>query len=270
MIDLLISSFIQIRIIDVIDILLVASLLYVIYNMLKGNVAINIFLGIVAIALIYLVVDALNMKLLGVILGAFINVGFIALIIIFQPEIRQFLFSIGTNKFFRRFFTGYRLDESMKKRLNEICEACINMSDGKVGALIAITRENKLNDIIGTGVTINAEITHPLIENIFFKNSPLHDGALIVSNSRLVAARCILPVTKQTNIPGHYGLRHRAAIGLSEATDAILVVVSEETGHISISTNGKIKTIKPQKLYNELVELLQIETEAPKKATQVQ
>ena len=266
MIDLFINCFIQIRIIDIIDILLVASLLYLLYNMLKGNVAINIFLGIVAIALLYIIVDALNMKLLGLILGAFINVGFIALIIIFQPEIRQFLFSIGTNKFFRKFLINSKhFDESSKKNINEICEACINMGNEKVGALIAITRENKLDDIVGTGVVVNADISSPLIENIFFKNSPLHDGALIITNNRLVAARCILPVTKQTNIPGNYGLRHRAAIGLSEVTDSVLVIVSEETGHISISTDGKIRTIKSENLYNELVELLSLSVQNEKK-----
>jgi len=252
MITLLVNCFIQVRIIDIIDIVLVASLFYALYNMLKGNVAINIFVGIVAIALIYLIVDALNMKLLGLILGAFINVGFIALIIIFQPEIRRFLFSVGTNKIVRKFFTKARVNEDFKKGLGEICEACQDMSRDKVGALIAITRDNKLSDIISTGVTVNADISHPLIENIFFKNSPLHDGALIVSDNRLVAARCILPVSKQTRIPGHYGLRHRAAVGLSEVTDSVLVVVSEETGGICISTEGNIRKIKAEKLFNEL------------------
>ena len=240
--------FIQIRIIDVIDVMLVALLLFGLYRLLKGTAAISIFVGIVAIFLIWQLVNALQMELLSTILGAFVSVGFIALIIIFQPEIRRFLFTIGAKtrtgedkafRIFRRHTRHIALDTET------ICQACKSMSDIKQGALIVITRQNTLADIVMTGVTIDAEISKPLIENIFFKNSPLHDGAMIITNNKITAARCILPVTNNTDLPGHYGLRHRAAIGVSENNDCIVLVVSEETGAISLVKAGNITTLQP-------------------------
>ena len=228
----MIDLFIQVRIFDIIDIFLVALLFYWFYRILKGTSAISIFLGIVAIFLIWQVVKALQMELLSTILGAFVSVGFIALIIIFQPEMFKFL----------------RVSGNAGLDIDNITKACQNMSDIKQGALILIACKNTLDDIASTGVVVNADISHSLIENIFFKNSPLHDGAMIIRNNRIVAARCILPVTQKTNIPGHYGLRHRAAIGVTEVNDCIALVVSEETGNISMVINGEIRTVNPLEL----------------------
>ena len=251
----MVDLFIQIRIVDVIDILLVALLLYGLYRLLKGTAAISIFLGIVAIFLIWQLVNALQMELLTTILGAFVSVGFIALIIIFQPEIRRFLFTIGAktqsgeNKFLRIF---KRKSHHVTLDTETICQACKSMSDIKQGALIVITRQNTMPDIVLTGVNSDAEISKPLIENIFFKNSPLHDGAMIITDNRITAARCILPVTNNSNLPGHYGLRHRAAVGISENNDCIVLVVSEETGTISLVKAGAITTLQPLTMKAEL------------------
>lgn len=244
----MLDLFIQIRIVDIIDIVLVALLLYGLYRLLKGTAAISIFVGIVAIFLIWQLVNALQMELLTAILGAFVSVGFIALIIIFQPEIRRFLFTIGAktqsgeNKFFRIF---NRKRQRVTLDTETICQACKSMSDIKQGALIVITRQNTMPDIVMTGVDIDAEISKPLIENIFFKNSPLHDGAMIITDNRITAARCILPVTNKNDLPGHYGLRHRAAVGVSENNDCVVIVVSEETGTISLVKGGNITTLQP-------------------------
>lgn len=247
----MLDLFIQVRIFDIIDIFLVALLFFWFYRILKGTSAISIFLGIVAIFLIWQVVKALQMELLSTILGAFVNVGFIALIVIFQPEIRRFLFTIGAqaqeSKLTRR-FKFLKVNNNIGLDIDAITQACLNMSDIKQGALILITRKNNLDDIVATGVIVNADISNPLIENIFFKNSPLHDGAMIIRNNRITAARCILPVTQKTNIPGHYGLRHRSAIGVTEVNDCIALVVSEETGNISMVLGGNIRTINPLEL----------------------
>lgn len=247
----MIDLFIQVSVFDILDILLVAGLFYGLYRLLKGTSAMSIFIGIVAIFLIWQLVKALQMEMLTAILGAFVSVGFIALIIIFQPEIRRFLFTIGAQaqegKLAQR-FKFLRVRSNVDLDIDSITKACINMSDIKQGALILLTRNNNLDDIVSTGVTVNADISSPLIENIFFKNSPLHDGAMIIRHNRITAARCILPVTQKTNIPGHYGLRHRAAIGVTEVNDCIALVVSEETGNISMVTSGEIRTIKPSEL----------------------
>lgn len=247
----MLDLFIQIRVIDIIDITLVAALLYGLYSLLKGTTATSIFLGVVSIWLIWQVVKALQMELLSSILGAFVSVGFIALIIIFQPEIRRFLFTIGTqarkSKLTRKFHL-FKVSGSIILNVDAITRACQNMSDIKQGALIIITKQNKLDDIALTGVDINADISNALIENIFFKNSPLHDGAMIISNNRIRSARCILPVTNKTDIPGHYGLRHRAAIGITEDNDCFVLVVSEETGTISIVKNTVIRSLKREEV----------------------
>jgi uncharacterized protein (TIGR00159 family) len=255
----MLDLFIQVRIVDIVDIVLVAALLYTLYRLLKGTGAISIFVGIVAIFLLWQLVNALQMELLSSILGAFVNVGFIALIVIFQPEIRRFLFTIGIQtkngnskafRLFRKKTKGVALDTE------SVCRACQSMSNIKQGALIVITRQNTLSDIVLTGVTIDGEISKPLIENIFFKNSPLHDGAMIITDNKIVAARCILPVTNNSEIPGHYGLRHRAAVGVTENNDCIVLVVSEETGIISLVKNGKITTLQPEKMEEILMEEL--------------
>ena len=252
----MLDLFIQVRVFDIIDIFLVALLFYWFYRILKGTSAISIFLGIVAIFIIWQVVKALQMELLSSILGAFVSVGFIALIIIFQPEIRRFLFTIGTQaqegKLVQR-FKFLRVSGNAGLDVDALTKACQNMSDIKQGALILIARKNNLDDIISTGVVVNADISNPLIENIFFKNSPLHDGAMIIRNNRITAARCILPVSNKTSIPGHYGLRHRAAIGVTEVNDCLALVVSEETGTISMVESGNIRSVKASEL-RELIE----------------
>jgi len=252
----MLDLFIQVRVFDIIDIFLVALLFYWFYRILKGTSAISIFLGIVAIFLIWQVVKALQMELLSSILGAFVSVGFIALIIIFQPEIRRFLFTIGTQaqegKLVQR-FKFLRVSGNAGLDVDAITKACQNMSYIKQGALILIAKKNNLDDIISTGVVVNADISNPLIENIFFKNSPLHDGAMIIRNNRITAARCILPVSNKTSIPGHYGLRHRAAIGVTEVNDCLALVVSEETGTISMVDNGNIRSVNASEL-KELIE----------------
>lgn len=247
----MIDLFIQVRVFDIIDIFLVAALFFGLYRLLKGTSAMSIFLGIVAIFLIWQLVKFLQMEMLTAILGAFVSVGFIALIIIFQPEIRRFLFTIGDQaregKLAQR-FKFLRVRSNVDLDIESVTKACLNMSNIKQGALILLTKKNNLDDIVSTGVIVNADISNSLIENIFFKNSPLHDGAMVIRHNRITSARCILPVTQKTNIPGHYGLRHRAAIGVTEVNDCIALVVSEETGNISMVTGGDIRTINPSEL----------------------
>lgn len=251
----MLDLFIQVRIFDIIDIFLVALLFFGFYRLLKGTSAMNIFIGIVAIFLIWQLVKALEMEMLTAILGAFVSGGFIALIIIFQPEIRRFLFTIGDQaregKVIHR-FKFLKVRSNVDLDIDSIVKACQNMSDIKQGALILLTRKNDLDDIVTTGVVVNADISNSLIENIFFKNSPLHDGAMIIRHNRITAARCILPVSNKTNIPGHYGLRHRAAIGVTEVNDCIAIVVSEETGNISMVTNGDIQTVSREQLKEKI------------------
>ena len=260
MTELFVNAFIQIRVWDILDVLLVGLLFYGLYYLVKGTTAIKIFFGIVSIILGLKIVTALHMELLSYILGAFVNVGFIALIIIFQPEVRRFLLGIGNTKIADSFKNliaglGLRYKEEDSTDLNSICDACASMSQDKVGALILLTQENNLNEIIETGVTIDAIISKPLIENIFFKNSPLHDGAMVIANNKIMAARCILPITQNTHLPGSYGLRHRAGIGITENSDCIALVVSEETGSIRIIKAGKVYDVKASEMKAKIKEL---------------
>jgi len=243
--DLFITGFIQIRWIDIIDILLVAVLLYELYKLLKGTVAINIFFGIVALGLIWQVVNALQMELLSKILGAFISVGFIALIVIFQPEIRRFLLALGTTTFMRKkgrrfLFWRFNIESQAGIDADAIVMACSRMSEAKQGALLIITRKNELKQYINTGEMIEARLSAPLIENIFYGQGPLHDGAVIISGNYIMAAACILPVSGNTDIPKRLGLRHRAAVGITEVSDAVAITVSEETGKLSYAFGGKL------------------------------
>jgi len=243
--ELFITGFIQIRWIDIVDIFLVAVLLYELYKLLKGTVAINIFFGIVAVVLIWQVVNALQMELLSQILGAFISVGFIALIVIFQPEIRRFLLALGTSTFMRRkgrrfLFWRLNIDNQPLIDANTIVLACNSMAEMKQGALLILTRKNELKQYINTGEVIEARLSTPLIENIFYGQGPLHDGAVIISGNTIMAAACILPVSGNTDIPKRLGLRHRAAVGITEVSDSIAIIVSEETGKISYSIDGKL------------------------------
>ncbi|NCC72740.1 MAG: TIGR00159 family protein [Sphingobacteriia bacterium] len=273
MAELFLTTFIQLKITDVIDILMVATLMYVLYHFLKGTAAINIFLGIVAIFIMWRLVLLLEMEMLSQILGAFISVGFIALIVVFQPEIRQFLLLIGTPRFFERMrkrFGIFKFVTSKQELLDvdPIVSACRKMSISKTGALIIIARLNELHQYTETGQPIDAKITDELLLSIFFKNSPLHDGAVIILDNRITAARAILPVSGNQQLPGSLGLRHRAAVGITERTDALAVIVSEENGHISYSRQGEIVlNVTPSELKKFLEKEVnyQIETEPEKK-----
>lgn len=235
--------FIDFSIKDLVDILLVAYLLYQTYRLMKDSGSINIFIGILVFIGCWLIVSqVLEMRLLGSIFDKLVSVGVLALIILFQDEIRKFLVTLGSHKkmgSFFRFFTKTKQEKTEKADIMPIVMACINMSKGKVGALIVIEKNLPLKDIIQTGELINATISQRLIENIFFKNSPLHDGAMIISQKRIEAAGCILPVSHDLNIPKELGLRHRSALGVSQETDALAIIVSEETGGISAAYKGQ-------------------------------
>ena len=234
--------FIEIGIKDIIDIVLVALMLYYIYRLMKESRSLNVFMGILVFVVLWLVVSqVLEMRLLGSIMDKLVSVGVIGLIVLFQDDIRKFLFNLGAHervRFFKRFFSNTdskSKQEELKQIIMPIVMACLGMSKRKVGALIVIERDMPLDDIVMTGERIDATISQQLIVNIFFKNSPLHDGAMIISNKRIKAAGCILPVSHDLDIPKELGLRHRAALGVSQETDGIAIVVSEETGGVSVA-----------------------------------
>ena len=228
---------------DLVDILLVAYLLYQSYRLMKDSGTINIFIGILVFIGIWLIVSqVLEMRLLGSILDKLTSVGVLAIFILFQDEIRKFLVNLGSQKRLAnilRYFTKSKKEKAEKTDIMPIVMACMSMSKGKVGALIVIEKNVSLNEIIRTGETINADINQRLIENIFFKNSPLHDGAMVIRHQQIIAAGCILPVSHDLNIPKELGLRHRAAMGVSQETDALAIIVSEETGGISAAYKGQ-------------------------------
>lgn len=258
-------DFIPFSFIDLIDILLVALFMFGIYRMSRGTNAPYIFTGIIVIYFVWVVVRALNMELLQAILGQLVSVGVIALIILFQPEIRNFLQAIGRRQGPFRFINNFFNNRgSAEFSLQPIITACSEMSVTKTGALIVIAQRSDLADIVDSGITLDAKMTVPLLENIFFKNAPLHDGAVVVMNGRVVAAKCILPVT-QSPVPKSYGTRHRAAIGITETSDAVVVVVSEETGGISVAFGGNIeRNIAPQNLAQTISKHF-VKSEAPRK-----
>ena len=234
---------------DFIDILLVALMLYYIYRLMRESRSLNVFVGIMIFIIVWAFVSQIiEMRLLGAILDKLVSVGVIALIVIFQEDIRKFLYNLGAHRKVRtiiRFFSPKRpeeLDQSALKRLiMPIVMACLSMSKGKVGALIVVQRNSPLDDIVTTGELVDAAINQRLIENIFFKNSPLHDGAMVIAQRRIKAAGCILPVSHNLDIPKDLGLRHRAALGMSQESDALCIIVSEETGGISIAKDGQFR-----------------------------
>jgi uncharacterized protein (TIGR00159 family) len=257
-------QFITFGITDAIDILLVAIILYLAYNLVKGTSAINIFIGLALIYFAYIVIKAFDLQLLSSILGKFVNVGVIAIMIVFQQEIRKFLLYIGSNEFLRnKNWKGiFKLHASaiearMELDIDALAEACFNMSETKTGALIIIGRRSDLKFFISTGDIVDSGLTSRMLENIFYKNSPLHDGAVIIIDNRIIAARCVLPVTEKENFPAHYGMRHRAAVGITENTDALAITVSEQTGAVSITIHGDIK---PDLSREKLVYLLEKNT----------
>lgn len=234
---------------DAIDIFLVAALLYYIYRLMKESRSVNVFMGIMIFVVLWVIVShILEMRLLGSILDKLVSVGVIGLIILFQQDIRKFLENIGSHRhtmFISRLFAKEKnkgKDDAKKKEMvMPIVLACLAMSKRKEGALIVIERHDSLQEVMKTGEQIDANISQRLIENIFFKNSPLHDGAMIISNHRIQSAGCILPVSHDLDIPKELGLRHRAALGTSQEYDSLAIVVSEETGGITVAINGELK-----------------------------
>jgi uncharacterized protein (TIGR00159 family) len=256
-------AFITIRFLDFIDILLVTLLLYQLYRLLKGTVAFNIIIGLFSLYLLWLIVKLLNMELIGSIMGQFIGVGVLALIIVFHPEIRKFLVFVGTHYNVNRVFALDKLLGTSKKRtinqeqIDIMVDACFSMAKSHTGALIVITNDLELNEQVNSGERLNAKISSSLIRTIFFKNSPLHDGAVIIRGNRIAAAGCILPLT-QKEIEKSMGLRHRAAIGITENSDAVCIIVSEEKGTISFAKDGEIiRRLTKEKLITLLEENIQ-------------
>ena len=240
-------AFISIRWLDVIDILFVAILLYQLYKLVKGTVAIRIFIGILSIYLFWKLVSAMQMELLSEILGQFIGVGVLALIIVFQQEIRRFLLLVGSQSSFAgpgiiKKILNWSKNSEQGEELNQkaILKACFNMSKTKTGALIIISTDTELRYHASTGEQIDAKLSSALLENIFFKISPMHAGGLIIYENRIKAARCILPVSENPDIPANFGLRHRAAIGITENSTAFAIIVSEETGKIAVAERGQL------------------------------
>jgi diadenylate cyclase len=245
---------------DIIDIVLVALILFQLYRLIRGTAAFSIFLGIFFIYLSWLVVKALNMELISALLGQIIGVGVIALIIVFQQEVRRFLLVIGNrylsgNKFpLGRLFTSVKDESGSPREAEAIVRACEKMASTKTGALIVIGRKSSLDLYSDGGEILNANISAELLETIFFKNTPLHDGAVLIEGGVILAARCPLPVTDQVSLPPRFGMRHRAAVGMSEHTDALIIVVSEESGFITVVDSGEMReNLTPNELRNVLL-----------------
>lgn len=242
-------GFLHLGLIDIFDILMVALIIFLVFRWFRGSSAINIIVAILILLLIRVVVSALGMKMMSALMSAVLDVGVLALIVIFQPEVRRFLYRLGGStaiarqrRLLSRFFGGGggSVDEAA---VNDITEACAKMSESRTGALIVIRKNDQLDDIVATGDTVDAVVSERIIRNIFFKNSPLHDGAMIIGDDRIVAVRCTLPITDRSDIPASYGMRHKAAVGISERTDATVIVVSEETGDISLVRDGRLTHI---------------------------
>jgi diadenylate cyclase len=249
-------DFIEFSLLDILDILLVATLLFYIYKLLKGTVAINIVIGIAFIFLIWQITQALKMEMLSGILGYLLSGGVIALIIVFQQEIRKFLLMIGTTNFtnkrnFLKQLKFLQTEIGSDIDTKTILGACEKMAKTKTGVLIVIERTNSLDFLISTGDKMNALLNEALLESVFYKNSPLHDGALIIRDNYIVATRVVLPISDSIKIPSRFGLRHRAAIGVSEKTDAVCLLVSEETGEISYIKDGGFELYTDFKELNE-------------------
>jgi uncharacterized protein (TIGR00159 family) len=243
-------NFIDFKITDIIDIILVAVLLYYVYKLVRGSVAVNIFIGIVIVWGFWKLTALLGMDMISSIVGPFLSVGLIALIVVFQQEIRKFLLMIGSTKFSnkRNFVRPFKFlrQEGLSSSLNleGVLKACEKMSESMTGALMVIERTNSLEFVKSSGDKMNIEVTQPIIESIFYKNSPLHDGAAIIADNYIVATRVVLPVGNDRRIPLKYGLRHRAALSITEKTDALALVVSEETGKISYAKSGEFVSFK--------------------------
>lgn len=238
-------GFLELRILDVLDILLVALLLFYLFKLLRGSIAFNIFIGVAFLYVIWYFVKALDMKMLSRILGQFIELGVLAFVILFQPEIRRFLLMLGKGRtiaksnILKTIF--HQKEHDYTAEIDQIALAMKNLANTKTGVLIVITGSSQLQFICATGVSLNADISAKLLESIFEKNSPIHDGAVVISNNKLLAAGCTLTLSESQNLPKRVGTRHRAAVGVSEHSDAMAFVVSEETGKISVTENGNLE-----------------------------
>ena len=245
-----IFGFLSLSLADCFDILMVGALIYLVFRWIRGSAAMSIFIAVILLFVLRVVVSALNMKLMNALLGTFIDVGVLALIVIFQPEVRHFLMRLGSRyrvdgkgkDLLGRLF-GINKQAMAGETVNEIAEAVRAMSAQMTGALIVLPHADSLKYIKETGDIVDGKVSRRLIMNIFFKNSPLHDGAMIIDGDRIVAARCTLPITQRTDISASFGMRHKAAIGISEETDADVIVVSEETGAISFVRGGVLTHI---------------------------
>lgn len=242
-------GFFKVGIFDIIDIILVALIIYQIYNLIRGTIAVNIFIGLILIYLLWLGVKALNMQLLSSILDKVMGVGVITLVILFQQEIRRFLLLIGKNTFSKRnslwrklFLSNSTVTNTNIPKINALLDACKSMSSSYTGALIVFAKTYEEQIFVNNGEILNARISKRLLETIFSKSSPLHDGAVVIAEGLIKAASCILPLAENTALPYQLGLRHRAAVGITEQSDAVAIVISEETGSISYASRGKIRT----------------------------
>jgi len=253
-------GFLEVSWVDIVDVGLVGILLYQVYKLIHGSIAVNIFLGILALYLVYLIVRAAQMELLAKILGQFMGVGVLAMIILFQPEIRKFLLLIGRSAEFNRgnifkslhnWRYGYHDDFD----IHQLIEAAKSLKATRTGALIVFSRDMELKFYCETGDWLDAEVNKRLLLSIFHKSSPLHDGAIIVYKGRIKAARCVLPVSENDHLPAHFGLRHRSAIGMSETTDTLVMAVSEETGRLILARNGKfVRGLKLKQVEQKILE----------------
>jgi uncharacterized protein (TIGR00159 family) len=258
-------GFLEVGWVDLIDISLVAVLLYQVYKLIKGSLAMNIFLGIISLYLIYLVVRAAQMELLATILGQFMGVGVLAMIILFQPELRKFLLLIGRTTEINRddifkTITNWKAEHHDEFDMTQFLEAIKTLKASRTGALIVFSRDIELKFYAETGDSLDSEVNKRLLLAIFNKNSPLHDGAIIIYKGRITAARCVLPVSENDHLPPHFGLRHRSAIGMSELTDTLVLAISEETGRLILARNGKyLRALKLKQVEQKITEYLHSE-----------
>ncbi|MFN5556244.1 MAG: diadenylate cyclase CdaA [Chryseotalea sp.] len=254
-------GFLEVSWVDVVDILLVSILLYQVYKLIRGSIAVNIFLGILALYLGYLIVRAAQMELLATILGQFMGVGVIAMIVLFQPEIRKFLLVIGRSTEFRENFlktlNNWRQEYHDDFDIQQIIDACKTLKATKTGALIVFSRDTELKFYAETGDMIDAEVNKRLLLTIFNKTTPLHDGAVIIYKGKIKAARCVLSVSENDHLPPQFGLRHRAAVGMSENTDTLVLAISEETGRLILARNGKyLRALKLKQVEQKILQYL--------------
>ncbi len=254
-------GFLDVTWVDFVDIALVSILLYQVYKLIRGSIAVNIFLGILALYLVYLIVRAAQMELLATILGQFMGVGVLAMIILFQPEIRKFLLVIGRGTEFKenifKTIANWRHQYHDDFDIHEVMEAAKALKATKTGALIVFSRDTELKFYVQTGDALDSAVNKRLLLSIFNKNSPLHDGAVIIHKGRIKAARCVLPVSENDNLPPHFGLRHRAAVGMSENTDTLVMAISEESGRLILARNGKyLRSLKLKQVEHRVLQYL--------------